>query len=110
MIEARNEAQTILSALEKARQSAAWQQLTSDERNRIGKLEKGLREVNDADDYQAIRNAIEALNQGTMRLAELMMDSAVASALKGKSMEQSDLGEGPSAPHPIAPAEIESGR
>ncbi len=110
LIEARNEAQTILSALEKARQSAAWQQLTSDERNRIGKLEKGLREVNDADDYQAIRNAIEALNQGTMRLAELMMDSAVASALKGKSMEQSDLGEGPSAPHPIAPAEIESGR
>ncbi len=109
LIEARNEAQTILSALEKARQSAAWQQLTSDERNRIGKLEKGLREVNDADDYQAIRNAIEALNQGTMRLAELMMDSAVASALKGKSMEQSDLGEGPSAPHPIAPAEIESG-
>ncbi len=110
LIEARNEAQTILSALEKARQSAAWPQLTSDERNRIGKLEKGLREVHDADDYQAIRNAIEALNQGTMRLAELMMDSAVASALKGKSMEQSDLGEGPSAPHPIAPAEIESGR
>ncbi len=110
LIEARNETQTILSALEKARQSAAWPQLTSDERNRIAKLEKALREVHDADDYQEIRNAIEALNQGTMRLAELMMDSAVASALKGKSIEQSDLGEGPSAPHPIAPAEIESGR
>jgi hypothetical protein len=59
-------------------------------------------------DYQAIRNAIDGLNQGTMRLAELMMDSAVSSALKGKTMETADVGEGPPAPHPIAQAEIEN--
>ncbi len=30
-----------------------------------------------------------------MRLAELMMDSAVSTALKGKTMDQADMGEGP---------------
>ncbi len=44
------------------------------------------------EDYQAIRKAIDALNQGTMRLAELMMDSAVSSALKGKTFRRSGCG------------------
>ena len=47
------------------------------------------------------------LNQGTMRLAELMMDSAVSTALKGKTMDQADMGDGPDAPHPVAKAEFE---
>ena len=47
------------------------------------------------------------LNQGTMRLAELMMDSAVSTALKGKTMDEADMGEGPDAPHPMAKAEFE---
>jgi hypothetical protein len=59
------------------------------------------------DDYQAIRKAIDALNQGTMRLAELMMDSAVSSVLKGKTMDEADLGDGPDAPHPVAKADFE---
>jgi hypothetical protein len=66
-----------------------------------------LNEVRDEDDYSAIRTAIDALNQGTMRLAELMMDSAVSTALKGKTMDQADMGEGPDAPHPVAKAEFE---
>jgi len=107
IIEARNEAETILTALGKGRQSPAWGQLTSDEQRRIAKLEKALNEVQKSDDYQAIRKAIDELNQGTMRLAELMMDSAVSSALKGKTMDQADLGEGPDAPHPMAKAEFE---
>jgi Fe-S protein assembly chaperone HscA len=107
VIEARNEAGTILAALEKGRKSPAWGQLTSDEKKMIAKLEKALNGVKGEDDYQAIRKAIDALNQATMRLAELMMDSAVASALKGKTMEQADLGEGPEAPHPVAKAEFE---
>ena len=106
VIEARNEANTILTALEKGKLSPAWQQLTSDERKQIAKQEKALRTVMDQDDHHAVRSAIDALNQGTMRLAELMMDSAVGSALKGKTMEQVNVGEGPEAPHPIAPAEI----
>jgi molecular chaperone DnaK len=107
VIEARNEAETILTALEKARENQAWRQLTSDERKQIDKLEKALRAVKSGDDYQAIRKAIEVLNQATMRLAELMMDTAVATALKGKTMDTADVGEGPEAPHPVAKADFE---
>ena len=106
LIEARNETQTILAALEKGKKSAAWGQLTSDEKKQIAKMEKALTEVNKDDDYQAIRKAIDALNQSTIRLAELMMDSAVSSALKGKNLDQTDLGESPTVPHPLAKAEF----
>jgi molecular chaperone DnaK len=107
VIEARNEANTILAALDKGRNSPAWQQLASGERKQIEKLEKALRAVQSEDDYQAIRKGIDALNQATTRLAELMMDSAVASVLKGKTMETADVGEGPAAPHPVAKADFE---
>jgi len=107
VIEARNEAETILSALEKGRRSPAWGQLTSDEHKRIAKLVRALNEVRGKDDYQAIRKAIDELNHGTMHLAELMMDSAVSTALKGKTMDEADLGEGPAAPHPVAKADFE---
>ena len=107
VIEARNEAGTILAALEKGRKSPAWGQLSSDEKKRIAKLERALNQVKGGDEYQSIRAAIDALNQGTMRLAELMMDTAVSTVLKGKTMDQADLGEGPDAPHPVAKAEFE---
>lgn len=106
LIEARNETATIFAALEKGKKSPAWGQLTSDEKKQIAKMEKALAAVHKEDDYQAIRKAIDALNQGTMRLAELMMDTAVSSALKGKNMDETDLGEGPTAPHPMAKAEF----
>ena len=51
--------------------------------------------MNAEDDYQAIRKAIDALNQGTMRLAELMMDTAVSTALKGKTMDDTGSGRRP---------------
>jgi len=107
VIEARNEAETILAALEKGKKSPAWGRLTNDEKKQIAKLEKSLNEIKGGDDYQAIRKAIDGLNQATTRLAELMMDTAVATALKGKTMDQADLGEGPEAPHPVAKAEFE---
>ena len=108
VIEARNEANTMLAALEKGRKSPAWGQLTSLERINVDKLETSLNAVVPQDDYQAIRTAIDALNQATMHLAELMMDSAVGAALKGKNMETANVGEGPASPHPIAKADIES--
>jgi len=107
LIEARNEAATIVAALEKGRQSPAWAQLTTGEKENIAQLEQHLHKVEKGDDYSEIRKAIDALNQSTMRLAELMMDSAVATALKGKTMNEADLGEGPSVPHPVAKAEFE---
>jgi molecular chaperone DnaK len=107
IIEARNEVETILAALDKGRRSPAWAQLSAQEQRRIATLEKSLHQVKEGGDYQAIRQAIDELNQGTMRLAELMMDSAVSTALKGKTMDEADLGEGPAAPHPVAKAEFE---
>jgi molecular chaperone DnaK (HSP70) len=108
VIEARNEATTMLTALEKGRKGPAWEQLTSLERNNIAKLEGALNAVTQHDDYRAIRTAIDALNQATMHLAELMMDTAVTSALKGQNMETANVGEGPASPHPIAKADINS--
>jgi Fe-S protein assembly chaperone HscA len=108
VIEARREADTILTALAKGKQNPAWQDLTSDERSNVETLEKTLVAIKDGNnnDYHAIRAAIDALNQATMRLAELMMDTAVTSALKGKTMDDTDLEEGPQAGHPVAKAEF----
>jgi molecular chaperone DnaK len=110
VIEARNEAETILGALDKGRQGPAWQKLSDGERVNIELHDAELRAVKEQDDYQAIRTSIEGLNQASMRLAELMMDSAVSSALKGKSKETVDVGEGPNAPHPFAKAEIKNSK
>jgi molecular chaperone DnaK len=107
LIEARNEAATIQAALEKGRKNPAWSQLTSDERKQIDKLEKALNAVKAADDYLAIRKAIGTLNQGTIHLAEIMMDSALRTALKGKTLDQADMGEAPNAGHPVAKADFE---
>jgi Fe-S protein assembly chaperone HscA len=106
VIEAQNEAATILAALEKAKTSPAWSQLTSDEKKQISKLEKSLLQARGEDDHSAIRKAIDALNQGTMRLAELMMDGAVSTALKGKNMDEADMGEAPAVGHPVAKADF----
>ncbi|MGH9579637.1 MAG: Fe-S protein assembly chaperone HscA [Terriglobales bacterium] len=106
VIEARNEAETLLLHLEKARRNAAWEELSGEERKSIVRLENELRQAKEGEEYKAIRDAMERLNQATMRLAERMMDSAVASALQGKTLESAEVGDGPSAPHPFAPAEI----
>ncbi|MBI3477148.1 MAG: Fe-S protein assembly chaperone HscA [Acidobacteria bacterium] len=107
VIEARREAETILTALAKGKKNEAWRVLTSDERDRIAMLEKELETVQTGDDYQAIRKSIDTLNQATMHLAELMMDTAVSAALKGKTMGETDLGDGGNAGHPVAKAEFQ---
>jgi Fe-S protein assembly chaperone HscA len=105
VVEARNQAENILLALDKARRSPAWKQITDAERKNIGIRESELKSVIASQDYKAILDRIEVLNQASMHLAELMMDSAVSSALKGKDMRELE-GDGPEAPHRIAPAEI----
>ena len=107
IVEARNEAETILLALEKGRRNAAWSELSDAERKDIAGAEAELKQAKDGEDYRLIRDSIEKLNQATTHLAELMMESAVGSALKGKDMRQLHA-EGPAAPHPIAPAEIDN--
>jgi Fe-S protein assembly chaperone HscA len=108
LIEARNEASTILSAVEKAPSHPAWRQLSGDERSKIGELVTELEILRDAGDLDSLRRGTEALDLATRRFAELMMDATVSSALHGKTMDAADakIGEGPSAPHPIAPADF----
>jgi molecular chaperone DnaK/molecular chaperone HscA len=108
VIEAQNEAETILTAVDKGRKHEAWQQLSSDE---IEKIDQGVDELKASvmgGDYKIIRQAIEQLDKSTRRFAELMMDSAVTGALGGKTMQAAgeSIGEGPTAPHPFAKAEI----
>jgi Fe-S protein assembly chaperone HscA len=109
LIEARNEADTILSAVEKGRKHEAWQQLSFDE---IAKIEQKVTELKASlagGDRRTIRNAIEALDKSTTRFAELMMDSAVGGAMKGKTLASAgeSMGAGPPPPHPFAPAQFD---
>src|SRR5947199_6563437 len=97
VVEARNEAENILLALEKGRRNPAWQRLTEQERRQIAERETALQQAKGSDEYKQIRSAVDALNEATMRLAELMMDSAVTTALKGQNMDSTDLQGGPAA-------------
>jgi molecular chaperone DnaK/molecular chaperone HscA len=109
VIEAQNEAQTILDAVEKGEKMPAWQQLTSVEHEEIKAAVLEVKASITGGDYKIIRNAIEQLDKKTRRFAEVMMDSAVSGALQGKTMSSAgeSMGDGPSAPHPFAKAEIE---
>lgn len=107
LIEARNEAETILHALDKGRHHFVWHRLSPEESKEITRCEAELNRVKTGQDHKEIRAAIEELNKATMKLADLMMDSAVSSALKGKNMDRTEFKDDVTAPHPVAQAEIE---
>lgn len=108
LIEIRNEADTILAAVEKAPANPAWQELSAEEHAQIEVARDRLLSVRAGEDLKAIQDAIAALDQSTRRFAELMMDAAVSGALTGETMDEAGnkLGEAPTAPHPFAPAEF----
>jgi molecular chaperone DnaK/molecular chaperone HscA len=113
VIEATNEAQTILDAVEKGKKTSAWQQLTFDEHAAIEAAAAEVKHSLPGGDYKIIRKAIDQLDKYTRRFAEIMMDSAVTGALGGKTMqaageslEASQQGAAPTAPHPFRKAEI----
>ena len=113
VIEAKNEAETILEAVKKGKTHPVWQQLTFAELDNISAMELEVKASIQGGDYKIIRQAIERLDKATRRFAELMMDSAVSGAMKGQTMKQAGesmdqkLGASPSAPHAFAPAEYE---
>jgi molecular chaperone DnaK/molecular chaperone HscA len=109
LIEAKNEAETILGAVEKGKQHAAWLELTSYEMSTIEMEINQLQAVVNGDSYKAIRAGIERLDKATRRFAEVMMDTEVMGAMKGQTMTEAGegMGEGPSAPHPFAKAEFD---
>jgi len=108
LIEARNEADTILAAVERAPEHPAWQQLTSQERGWIDKARKYLTAVRSGSNLESVRQGTAALDQATRRFAELMMEAAVTTAIRGKTMGAAgeELDDKVTAPHPMAPAEF----
>jgi molecular chaperone DnaK len=112
VIEATNEAQTILDAVEKGERSSAWQQLTFDEHAAIKAAATELKQSIRGGDYKVIRKGIEQLDKHTRRFAEIMMDTAVSGALGGKTMAAAATsieakGTAPTAPHGFKQAEFE---
>jgi molecular chaperone DnaK (HSP70) len=108
LIEARNEAETILTAVERAPENPAWQQLTGEERAAIFAARDQLNAVKQGQDSSLIRAATLALDQATRRFAELMMEAAVSTAIRGKTMNAAgeELADNVTAPHAMAPAEF----
>jgi molecular chaperone DnaK len=108
LIEARNEADTILAAVERAPENPAWQQLRGEEQASIMAAQNKLASVKQGDDLPSIREATTALDLATRRFADLMMDSALTTAIRGKTMDAADedMGEAVTAPHPMARAEF----
>jgi molecular chaperone DnaK len=83
LLESRVEADTILAAVKKAKQSEAYAELDDAERQQIQRNENELILAYHHDDYILIRAKIDELNQVTLKLAENMMNSAVSVALRG---------------------------
>jgi molecular chaperone DnaK (HSP70) len=108
LIEARNDAETILAAVERAPQSPAWAQLTENEKTAISLASEYLKKAKQTEDSAAIREATLIVDRNTRRFAELMMEAAVSTALRGKTMNDAgeELDEPVTAPHDFAPAEF----
>jgi hypothetical protein len=112
LVEAKNEAETILGAVAKGKDHAAWRMLSPEEIAAVETAESELKALSGNNDYRAVRAGIERLDQATRRFAELMMDTTLAGAMKGQTMESASegLGAGPSAPHPFAKAQFDEAK
>jgi molecular chaperone DnaK len=88
VIEARTESESILTATQKALTSPAGASLPQEERAAIDTSVAALRESVAGDDYKLIRKRIDELNHATERLAELVMNGAVSTALEGRKLAE----------------------
>jgi molecular chaperone DnaK len=87
-IEARTEAEAILTATAKALGNPQSAQLSADERTKVDAAVAALRDAARGSDYKLIRRQIDELNHATENLAELLMNSAVQTALEGKNLAE----------------------
>ncbi|HLZ13564.1 MAG TPA: molecular chaperone DnaK [Candidatus Acidoferrum sp.] len=86
LIEACTEAESILVATSKALSGEQANAVPSEERVKIDGAVAALKESVASTDYKLIRKRIDELNQVTINLAEIVMNSAISTALKGKSV------------------------
>ena len=83
LLEARVEADHIMAAVEKARRSDAYYDLSELDRQHIQDAVNQLTLAYHSEDYLLIRAQIDLVNKATLKLAETMMNDAVRGALKG---------------------------
>jgi molecular chaperone DnaK (HSP70) len=92
LIEARNEAETILGATEKILRrpdfaAIAREDLTETELRTIQAAARDLKAAMGADDRAVVQSATKALNDATRHLAEVMMNRTVQAALAGRTAD-----------------------
>ncbi len=88
VIEARTESESILAATAKALANEQSSHLATEERAKIEAAIAALKEAAAGTDYKLVRKRIDDLNHATEHLAELLMNSAVTSALQGKNLAE----------------------
>jgi molecular chaperone DnaK len=91
LIEARNEAESIIQATEKSLRSPEFAsieatEISADERKKIESVLAGLKMVLKSTDRETIQKWTHALNDATQHLAEFMMNRSVSAALAGKNV------------------------
>jgi molecular chaperone DnaK len=88
VIEARTESESILTATAKALANPQSNGLSAAERAAIDAGVAALKEAVVGNDYKLIRKRIDELNRATEHLAELLMTSAVSTALEGRKLAE----------------------
>jgi molecular chaperone DnaK len=92
LIDARNEAETVVRATEKSLRASEFAEIARTElaRGERERIEDALAELKGAlgsTDRELIQHKMQALNEATQHLAELMMNRSVKEALTGKSVD-----------------------
>jgi len=95
LIEARNEAETVIVASEKTLRAPEFAEIARSEfapgeQRRIEQTLAGLKHVLSSPDREAIQQWTHVLNDATRHLAEIVMNRSVQAALSGKNVN--DLG------------------
>src|SRR5437588_2105835 len=88
VIEARTESEAILAATAKALANHQAAGLSPEERAKIDASVATLKESAAGSDYKLIRKHSDELNHATEHLAELLMNSAVSTALEGRKLAE----------------------
>src|ERR1700723_877306 len=87
-IEARTEGESILAATDKALKNAGANAISAAERRSIENSVGALRSALAGTDSKLVPQRIDDLNAATEHLAEVLMNGALSSALKGKSLDE----------------------
>jgi len=88
LIEARTESEAILSATTKALANPQSAEIPAAERSNIEAAVATLKQSVAGTNYKLIRKRIDELNHATEHLAELLMNSAVTTALAGRNLAE----------------------